>query len=96
MQVEVVLRLELERQVAGLEEGEVRAVVEAKEGVQRVRVAARLGLADLDRVNEGQAEKVFLERARFFRIAAAVGVVVKFADHGEGPGGGAPASRRTL
>jgi hypothetical protein len=42
VQVEVVLRLEFERQVVGLEEGEVRAVVEPKEGVQRVRVAAVL------------------------------------------------------
>ena len=83
VQVEVVLRLELERQVGGLEEGQVRAVVEAVEGVQRARLAAGLGAADLDRVDQRQAEEILVEAARLLRVAAAVGVVVQLADHGE-------------
>jgi hypothetical protein len=81
VQVEVVLRLELERQVAGLEEGEVRAVVEAVEGVQRPRLAAGLGAPDVERVRQRQAEEILVERARLLRVAAAVGVVVELADH---------------
>jgi hypothetical protein len=76
MQVEVVLVLELERHVRGLEEREARAIVHAIEGVQRLGLAPALGFADLERVDERQAQKTFVEAARLLGVATAVSAVM--------------------
>jgi hypothetical protein len=81
VQVEVVLRLELERHVRGLEERERGAVVHAEEDVDRPGTAAGLGLADLEGVRQWQAEEVLVEPARLLGVAATVGVVVQSLDH---------------
>src|SRR5690349_11333087 len=77
------LLLELERHVRRLEEGEAGAVVQPVEGVQRLGLAAALGLLDLERLDERQPEEFLVELARLFRVAAAVGVVVQTFDHGQ-------------
>ena len=82
MQVEVVLALELEGHVGGFKKRQVRTIFHTVEGVQRVRTAPGFGFAKFQRADQRQAEKVFIEPARFFRVTAAVGVVVQFADHG--------------
>jgi len=81
MQVVVVLRLELERAVGSLEEGEARAVVHAIEAVQHGGAPAALRLADDEGVGERQAEEVLVEAARFLGIPTTVRVVVKPLDH---------------
>ena len=79
VQIEVVLRLEVERHVRRLEEREKGAVVHPVERVQDVGLAAGLGFADLERAGERQAEEILVEAARLLRVAAAVGVVVQSA-----------------
>jgi len=81
VQVVVVLRLELERPVGRLEEGEARAVVHAVEAVQHGGAPAALRLADHEGVGERQAEEILVEAPRLLRVAAAIGVVVKALDH---------------
>ena len=82
VQIEFVLRFEVERHVRRLEERQVRMIVQLVEGMQRLRGTTALRLFDLERACEAKAEEIFVELARFLGIAAAVGVVVQFLDHG--------------
>src|SRR6185295_15655239 len=81
VQVVVCLRLELEGLTRGFEEGEVRAVIEPIEGVQSLGRSPRLRLRDLERRDQGQAQKSLVKLPCLFRVPAAVGVVVQSFDH---------------
>ena len=81
VQIVVRLLLELERLVGRLEEREVGAVIEPVEGVQGLRGAPGLGLGELQRRDQGQAQELLVEAARLFRVPAAIGVVVQSFDH---------------
>jgi hypothetical protein len=64
VEVVVVPGLELEGHVRRFEEGQEGAVAEAVEGVQHARLAAALGLADLQRARERQPQEAFVEAPR--------------------------------
>src|SRR5262249_4948325 len=81
MQIEVMLRLEVERHVGCLEERQIRMIVELVESMQRLSSAPALRLLDFQRAGEPQAEEVFIKLARLLGIAAAVSVVMQFLDH---------------
>ncbi len=74
--------------VAQVEEGDEGAVPQTEEEVRVGAVFASAGhVVALDDVVERQAEDVFVEMPRFFRVACAVGVVVQLL-HGGGRGQG--------
>ncbi|MCY1556575.1 hypothetical protein D9M68_933350 [compost metagenome] len=75
--------------VAEVEEGDERTVLQAEEevGVGAVLAGAGHEVA-LDDVVERQTQDVFVEAARFFGVARAVGVVVKLLDGGRRGQGG--------
>src|SRR6185295_11590202 len=73
--------LELERHVRRLEERQMRPIVHSIERVQRLGLAPALGLADLQRRHERQAEEALVELPRLLRIAAPVRVVMQPFDH---------------
>ena len=81
MEVVVVLRLEVERHVRRLEEGDAGAVVHSIEGMKGAGVPARLGLSDFQRRDERQAEEVLVEFPGLLGIATAIGGVVQSLDH---------------
>ena len=60
VQVEVVLLLEVERQVRRLEERQAGPVVHLVEGVQGVGGPAALGLRDLEGVDQRQAKEALV------------------------------------
>ncbi|MNT37947.1 hypothetical protein D3C72_1741140 [compost metagenome] len=75
--------------VAQVEEGDERAVLEAKEEVRVGAVFARAGhVVALDDVVQRQAQDVFVELARFLGVACLVGVVVQLLDGGRRGQGG--------
>jgi uncharacterized membrane protein YphA (DoxX/SURF4 family) len=76
VQVVVVLMLELEWEVVRLEERDARAVIELVERVQRTSRATGLRDAQVECVHQRQTQKVFVEHARLFGVAAAVSAVV--------------------
>jgi hypothetical protein len=82
VQIEIVLRLELERPVRRFEEGEARSICELIERMQNVGGAAGLGRANLDGLNQGQAEETLIEHSSRFRVPAAIGDVMELLDHG--------------
>ena len=79
------LVLELERHVGCLEKRQIRSIVQLVEGVQRLGLAPALGFLDLQRLRQAHAEEILVELARRLRIAAAVGIVMQFADHAMSP-----------
>src|SRR5512145_2069431 len=96
VQVEVVLRLELERPIRRFEEREKRAVSETVEGVQHVGRPSGLRASNLQRLGERQPEKILVEPARLFRVAAAISVVMQSANHRCSSGGSQPDKLRLL
>ncbi len=85
MEIEVVLRLELERHVRGFEKGEERAVVETIERVQRGGLATALRFPDLERARERQPQEILIELPRLSRVAATICVVMQTLDHLRAP-----------
>ena len=61
VQVEVVLGLELERHAGHFEEGEEGAVVHLEEGVKRAAIRACRSGVYLERADQWEAEKIFIE-----------------------------------
>jgi hypothetical protein len=81
MQVKIALRFEFERHVRRLEKSEKRPVVHLKEGMEHAAFATGLGFVNIESAGKPQPEKVFVEFARLFGIAASIRAVMKPFDH---------------
>ena len=77
VEIEVVLRLELERPAGRLEERHARAVAHLEEGMQDVGRSPRLRLPDFESLHERKPQEVLVEAAGLLGIPATEGRVMK-------------------
>jgi len=70
VQIQGILLLEIEGHAGHLEKREARAVIHLEEGVEPA------ALVDLERADQAEAEEILVKPPRFFRVSAAIGVVM--------------------
>ena len=82
IQIEIPLRLEIERFSRLFEKRQARSISHLKKRVQHVRTATGLGQINAQSMAQGQPEKVLIKGSSLLRITTAIGRVVQFKNGG--------------